>query len=211
VGGVSGRRCTGRWFGGDGGVRAGCEVYVFAWTRELRHSGGSLVKGRGEAEGFVTRALRAAQQRGLRRAQRCIVDGPRGEGQSEFERPDTFNDKQSQIAERKTGTRRGPGNHSREAVSTRSMNFLFVKRFGELPAGSRVGRPPPAHCCFDARTHDSSHITPRARRLERPWVLLRIHRVARFPGLTPCSVSEVRVRRRCSEGCRHERRTPARA
>jgi hypothetical protein len=32
------------------------------------------------------------------------------------ERPDTFNDKQSQIAERKTGDGRGPGNHSREAV-----------------------------------------------------------------------------------------------
>jgi len=32
------------------------------------------------------------------------------------ERPDTFNDKQSQIAERKTGNGRGPGNHSREAV-----------------------------------------------------------------------------------------------
>jgi hypothetical protein len=32
------------------------------------------------------------------------------------ERPDTFNDKQSQIAERKTGNGRGPGNHSQEAV-----------------------------------------------------------------------------------------------
>ena len=29
---------------------------------------------------------------------------------------DTFNDKQSQIAERKTGDGRGPGDHSREAV-----------------------------------------------------------------------------------------------
>jgi hypothetical protein len=28
---------------------------------------------------------------------------------------DTFNDKQSQIAERKTGDGRGPGDHSREA------------------------------------------------------------------------------------------------
>jgi len=32
------------------------------------------------------------------------------------ERPDTFNDKQSQIAERKTGNGQGPGNHSREVV-----------------------------------------------------------------------------------------------
>jgi hypothetical protein len=30
-------------------------------------------------------------------------------------RPNTFNDKQSQIAERKTGNGRGPGNHSNEA------------------------------------------------------------------------------------------------
>jgi hypothetical protein len=32
------------------------------------------------------------------------------------EKPNTFNDKQSQIAERKTGNGREPGNHSREAV-----------------------------------------------------------------------------------------------
>jgi hypothetical protein len=32
------------------------------------------------------------------------------------EETDTFNDKQSQIAERKTGGGRGPGDHSKEAV-----------------------------------------------------------------------------------------------
>jgi len=39
----------------------------------------------------------------------------RGEVDTCSRETDTFNDKQSQIAERKTGDGRGPGDHSREA------------------------------------------------------------------------------------------------
>jgi len=41
------------------------------------------------------------------------------------ERPDTFNDKQSQIAERKTGNGRGPGNQSlTAAIASSSLKAM---------------------------------------------------------------------------------------
>jgi len=53
----------------------------------------------------------------------CITDSSTQRGKRDkmevdshtFREIDTFNDKQSQIAERKTGDGRGPGDHSSEA------------------------------------------------------------------------------------------------
>ena len=44
-----------------------------------------------------------------------------GEMYSGNRETDTFNDKQSQIAERKTGGGRGPGDRSKEAVEQRDL------------------------------------------------------------------------------------------
>jgi len=61
-------------------------------------------------------ATGARKKRGKKRHQTKCHARFAWERHSFNSRPNTFIDKQSQIAERKTGNGRGPGNHSREAV-----------------------------------------------------------------------------------------------
>jgi hypothetical protein len=58
-------------------------------------------------------------------------------------RPNTFNDKQSQIAERKTGNGRGPGNHSHEAVEQLGPRPTPLTGRAHVGGGSRGKSPNP--------------------------------------------------------------------
>jgi hypothetical protein len=59
---------------------------------------------------------RKAEEKEAEEAFRSAAAAPPPAGARAERETDTFNDKQSQIAERKTGDGRGPGDHSREAV-----------------------------------------------------------------------------------------------
>ena len=58
-------------------------------------------------------------------------------------RPNTFIDKQSQIAERKTGNGRGPGNHSNEAGKQLGPRPTPLTGRAHVGGGSRGKSPNP--------------------------------------------------------------------
>jgi hypothetical protein len=64
-------------------------------------------------------------------------------GLSRFQGPNTFNDKQSQIAERKSGNGRGPGNHSQEAGEQLGPRPTPLTGRAHVGGGSRGKSPNP--------------------------------------------------------------------